>query len=766
MEKKKNTLYSQTAIKYDQSEYIFKLYKPCKWCWFLLLLLLPILLLIPLKKDIRIKLVNANDSTVISNTKLNFEYVKRDLFNFETSKFFSRAVKPEPYLSDTTDSEGIAEFKNVKYTIYQWLFRNDDFGHAWVETDLCNSCDSNYNFFSLKVNKPRDLYFYTTVKDMEFTVVDIDDNNEPLNNAIVSITSTDSNYQKIDTTDAAGIVVFKQVPVCSNIKVIGSKYGWKNDTIPDREGEILTGHDTLFLEQEKVIVKFYVKDLLSRSPIVNAHGQLYFKDNPDVQIGTDAITNINGVGQGVFENVHLIKKMKININYNNDIESHYDTSSVENIGWISAEQWNQREDSDKVLFLRPKPLSLVFYNVDCITNNGISNIENLITIETSNSRRTYTNAYLSNSEGEFIVGNLYPGDKISIRSISKNICPNKYLPNDTSVVNLSYSDLKENPEKRVIYLCKEPSPTVKFRNVDEENPSVGVEGVINTISLNDGTRFVKTSGQDGWFEISEVYECQIISLSADGTNVEYGINNSKIHNLEYKKLVPPAPKEKRTIPLKKESECLTFRNIDRCTNLPLTGIVNDLVLQGINSGSYISGADGTFKICGNKHDRIKIIVNDPRYEIFENPLNGNQTIQELLNQARPIDIKLKMKGQIGKLNFRLIWDDNSDVDFRITDPKGHIIDSHSPNTQCPCGGKRDIDNTIGGIGSVENIFYDNPPTGQYKIEVQLHTKREPSVNYKIIVESDCITKVFSGTLTTQTDNNNQIFVGRIKFPLQ
>ncbi len=79
-------------IKYspDSHEHLIKIKKRCKPCWLLLLLLLlPLILLIPLEKDVKFKVLNSYDKSVVSNLNVSFEYLKRDFYNFKTNKFIT-----------------------------------------------------------------------------------------------------------------------------------------------------------------------------------------------------------------------------------------------------------------------------------------------------------------------------------------------------------------------------------------------------------------------------------------------------------------------------------------------------------------------------------------------------------------------------------------------------------------------------------------------------------------------------------------------------
>jgi len=634
----------------NQTEYILKVRKRCKWCWLLLLLLLPLLLLIPLKKDVKIKLVNSYDKSVIANVPINFEYVKRDLYNFDSSSFFTRFLLPTPASEEITNNEGIALFKDVKYSVYQWLFRKNDTARAWIKSNSCSNADSTYSFWDLKNKKESILFLETKLVDLEFTVVDNDDNNEPLPDALVYIKADVFSYFDSARSDLAGKVVFKKVPYCSNIQVIGSKYGWYNDTIAGKLEDLYKKEDTLFLKQEKEIIKFFVQDLYTKLAIVGAHGQLFFEAE-EKQIGSDAITNINGIGKGVFENIHKIKKFKIEVNTQKQLIFYNDTSTYEYLGYIKVDAWNKKNDDNKKIYLRPNPNPILFKNIDCTTGKGIANVINEVSIKKSNGKNELITV-ISDSEGNFSIS-AGIGDIVSIKSESKSICPNEYLPNDSAVQNALYDDLKNNENKRKIPLCKKKAPVLKFRNIDIET-GVGISGVLNTITLSNGIILNKESTEEGWFEINEVFECEVISIVANGNNIGYDVNAIKINNKKYSELLPPAPQEDRDIPLKKEEiEIVTINifNFNKAYDEIFDLYVNDKKIGRIFHNSD-EGKTTSFEVkLFSKKENIIILK---FVENGEKP-DGN-TGSEI--QIMPYNLKLEYSGDNKDFNFKCIPKEN------------------------------------------------------------------------------------------------------------
>lgn len=550
---KEKELKQKITYREGQTDYQIEAQKRCRWCWLLLLLLLlPLVLLIPIRKDIKIVLVDSYNNSLVTGRPVYFEYARRDMIDFDSLNFFTNYYPvPSPTMVDTTDENGVAHFR-VEYTLYQWatfFLRKQDIAKAYA-LDSCYGADSTYRFFDLKAEKETILYLKPALLDVVFTVVDADDNNEPLPEAKVLIRNKD--YALLDSvlTDEAGKTPVLKIPKCSAIEVIASKYGWYNDTLRGEAGELYPEEDTLFLKQEKAIVKFFVKDVNTKKAIVGAHGQLFFEKNPNKQIGEDAVTNTNGIGKGVFEEVHKIQKMRIDINKKRELKFYNDSSTLDNIGYLSVENWNKRSDEQKIIYLSPQPSPIVFYDVDCKTKTGLPNVENKVTIKKTNGSTVGPETIISGADGSFSISAAM-GDEVSIEAKSRNECPDEYEPNTTAIVNVPFERLTKDANLRKIPLCRKTAPKVKFRNVDADTGR-GVAGVLNTVIVQGGGTFTITSGSGGWFEIDKLYDCQVISIRADGSPVDYGQNTTKVNSKLYGSLMPPTAQSERDIPLEEE----------------------------------------------------------------------------------------------------------------------------------------------------------------------------------------------------------------------
>lgn len=71
-------------------------------------------------------------------------------------------------------------------------------------------------------------------------------------------------------------------------------------------------------------------------------------------------------------------------------------------------------------------------------------------------------------------------------------------------------------------------------------------------------------------------------------------------------------------------------------------------------------------------------------------------------------------GNTGDLKITLLWNFQGDIDLHVIEPNGvelFYASKRDPYT----GGFLDVDNRIGGMNSAENIYWENPPKGRYKV---------------------------------------------------
>ncbi len=73
-------------------------------------------------------------------------------------------------------------------------------------------------------------------------------------------------------------------------------------------------------------------------------------------------------------------------------------------------------------------------------------------------------------------------------------------------------------------------------------------------------------------------------------------------------------------------------------------------------------------------------------------------------------------GGTGDLKVTLLWDFDGDIDLHVVQPNLNEID-YRRKADSSTGGSLDIDNMAGGVGAAENIYWENPPQGVYKVSL-------------------------------------------------
>ncbi|MBR3454168.1 MAG: hypothetical protein IKH26_02475 [Bacteroidaceae bacterium] len=120
--------------------------------------------------------------------------------------------------------------------------------------------------------------------------------------------------------------------------------------------------------------------------------------------------------------------------------------------------------------------------------------------------------------------------------------------------------------------------------------------------------------------------------------------------------------------------------------------------------------------CHNEHEpepqEVDTIVVSPPVQdstVVQPPVDTTEVDTTAVREA-------EQTGQSGNLKVTLRWDFAADIDLHVMQPNGKEIyyKYHKDNST---GGKLDVDNRSGGTGAAENIFWANPPQGQYLVSL-------------------------------------------------
>lgn len=402
------------VFKNPQQEHILKIRKPIS-LWWLLLLLLPFILLINWTKEVQFQVINKLNPSNTINANVKFTYTEREFFNFSDMRFMTytnqmREVK--------TESNGIASFPGVKETLFSWIFYHNE-PTLVIATSECFGSDTlRPSLPSLKNKKPYKVELGYLRSNFVFHVVN-SQNNEPIPDAKVKLIAKSSGasqtYEAKSGVD--GRALFVDVPVCSDFTIVTSAFGYHKKTMQT------SGRDVYYKKKDKIplepltkTVVFYIKNAKNRQPVPGATAHLII-DGKTIQ---KTYTNTNGavsmVGQGTFQNVHVVKTMTIK----GTKADYFDTTLTAKVAKFVQSNANQR-----TLFMRPKATSATFKVIDASNRKALSGAKIIMTVN-GNRKTEY-----SNRNGSVTFANLFPGDKVTIYA-EKNpgYLPNRFLNNE------------------------------------------------------------------------------------------------------------------------------------------------------------------------------------------------------------------------------------------------------------------------------------------------------------------------------------------------
>lgn len=95
-------------------------------------------------------------------------------------------------------------------------------------------------------------------------------------------------------------------------------------------------------------------------------------------------------------------------------------------------------------------------------------------------------------------------------------------------------------------------------------------------------------------------------------------------------------------------------------------------------------------------------------------------------------------GNSGDLKITLQWDFQGDIDLHVKQPNGKVIYYKKPKDSSTRG-FLDVDNQNGGNGAAENIYWENPPKGEYSVSLVYFN---PSKSTSIAESGTCSVVVF------------------------
>lgn len=546
MSKSLSNIKFSTNVRYneDNREYYVQMVEK-RFPWWILLCLLPLLLLIECKHDIKVHVYEEDTKEVISDAEVKMSYTSH--FLFKNWKFFNNIPVEK---TETTDDEGIALFKDCPCSVYSYIFYCLSRATFRCSTDchVAKEVKSNYHY-SWNVDMPME----AKREDLSIRVRD-KESGDLLPDALVTYRYQDNGQEQVDTTrtDAGGVAILKNMRFCSVIdEVTASSYGYADtlrQDIPCRNLIMPNDSTDLRLRRIKDQIIFFVKDLETKEPIPEAEClvSLTYKNE---KVAKRVSTSIDGKGRGVYDDAFLLYTVGIKAHKQN-----YNDSILEG-GPYLVDKFNEMDSLKRTIWLRPVPYKVDFINIDSITGKPIPNTKNKIIVkDKAGKERTYT--VTSNSNGVFPV--VAKGNE-SVVIISEH--NPEYLKKTTVIDKFSEADTKVRMQPR----CEE----ISFKTVVDADgypllPDCDLE-IRGSLSGN----LDPTNSGNGEFSV-KAFLTENLSIRASKDT--YQTNDRTVNNTPVMKLYnTTTPIPLKEVPLKYEYDKVTQGATQDCYDLKEPG---------------------------------------------------------------------------------------------------------------------------------------------------------------------------------------------------
>jgi len=179
----------------------------------------------------------------------------------------------------------------------------------------------------------------------------------------------------------------------------------------------------------------------------------------------------------------------------------------------------------------------------------------------------------------------------------------------------------------------------------------------------------------------------------------------------------------------------------------------DAAVEGSGLGEYREGAK----------EKLQEVV-DLAVNTLENLIARQREIDEMketltdaidsfnAKMITEIDIIIANAGaRTGPVTVSLLWDTNDDLDLYVTSPLGDTV--YYGNMYSSSGGILDVDRQVNTfvLHPVENIYWDEPPYGEYTVKVNVFRKRTSgSTPFQVRVVIDGESRIYNASVDTGT----------------
>lgn len=525
--------------------------------WWILLCLLPLLLLIECKHDIKAHVFESESENPVTAAEVEMHYTSHFLFK-KGQFFYNESIER----SELTDDDGVAVFKDCPCSVFSYIFYCLSEASFSCTTECYAAKEVKCNFhYSRNVNLP----MIPRREDLHIKVVDLE-SNDPLPDACVRYEYTENGKEVRDSvrTDAGGIATLKDIRFCTVMNLItASLYGYADTIAQDVPCKyLIVANDStdMRLRRIKDQIEFFVKDIETGQPIseANCHVTLSYKSSKEE---SDVKTSIDGKGRGTYEDAFLLYTVHIKASKQN-----YRDSILAGGPYI-VDKFNLMEPDKRTIWLTPVPYKKDFINVDSITGKPIPNVRNTIIVKDKDGKEK-TFVETSNRNGVFPV---VAKANESVVIISE--CEPTYWKKTTVIDKFDKADKKVPMRPKI--------QTLNFRTVKDANGSPILPDCHLVVTGSISGKLQPDNSGDGNFTVDALL-AENLTIVASKPN--FTTNNSTVNNTPVANLV----NKTTDIPLKED---------------PLI-IIHDNSIKGVTKDCHDLREPGskielTWKVCEN-----------------------------------------------------------------------------------------------------------------------------------------------------------------------
>lgn len=137
--------------------------------------------------------------------------------------------------------------------------------------------------------------------------------------------------------------------------------------------------------------------------------------------------------------------------------------------------------------------------------------------------------------------------------------------------------------------------------------------------------------------------------------------------------------------------------------------------------------------CGEERRGDIMVMPEPVGPVSDSSITDSSAVGEEVPVTEELREEASSVGASGDLKVTLLWDFEGDIDVHVLQPNGTEI-NYTRKSDNSTGGSLDVDNKEGGTGSAENIYWNHPAKGTYRVMLNYY---QPSEKTKVIGSGPC-----------------------------